>query len=111
MYLVTLRIDSLRDLAEIPEQFEMLECKPDTGGIMNAPTERWNGNTLVVINNPDLPYTGNYQDTVDALLEQHAGTQMSYSHLKELIEAFPWAGNSASQVRSVMKNHGLITKV
>ena len=109
MYLVTLRIDTLRDLAQIPEGFEMLDCKPDTGAALN-PNDRWNGGTKVTINYPEIPFSGGYQDVVDAILENHAGSSMTYGEVKSVIEASGMAGNSASQVRAIMKNHGLITK-
>ncbi|RKZ02817.1 hypothetical protein DRQ25_18285 [Candidatus Fermentibacteria bacterium] len=111
MYLVTLRVNTLRDLALLPEEFEMLECKPDTGAPLTAPpAERWNGGTRVTINHPKIPYTGNYQDVLDMVLEDHAGTAMTYNEVKDVIEATGMAGSSATQIRTIMKNHGLITK-
>jgi len=108
-YLVTIRINNLRELANLPDEFNMLRVSEEGAA---APTSnRWSSEMQVEVQVPDVPYTGVYQDEIDWFLEHHAGSVMLYGQVSaKLQEQFP--GNiKVAQVRATLKNRKLLERV
>ena len=61
MYIATLKIDSLRALAQLPDDFELVSVKPEHEAAATS-GERWSAGTQVRLEGEDMPYTGMYKD-------------------------------------------------
>jgi hypothetical protein len=108
-YIAAIRLESLKDLALLPEGTDLIDVKPDLGAITGP--ARWHGGSVVEVSNPDEPYTGLYQTEIDWFLTHHAGTTMNYRDVSTLLQAEFSGHNKVAQVRATLKNHNLLERL